>query len=395
MPVRLGLQGLLQRWGLPEDSLSPRSRLRPIPLARLVVLLSLGVAACGSSETRSATPTTATSTTTTVDEVATAEETQSQGADGSGTAEDSSGATGESGAVFCAAAPESTDSVVALPPWSDGVERAIELQIGREDSRQQISTGLSRTPVQLTTEESADGGWSFLWAAEPTLVDDLAIPPQLLDQAAPLLAEVPQQLIRYRLSENRTWLGVDNPEEIRQAALDTVDILGNILPTEVPALEQTRQLFATMPDENLGQIFSEEPQLLHSLEGLELAVDEVLEFRDLLPNALGGEPFPATTTIEVVDLIDGDGCVAIRMRVVPDSEDFVPILMETLRQSFPATTTEEELGTALNSFEIENLIVGQYDYGSGFFRRITATQRFSDGTQERVDTKIITDVTGD
>lgn len=55
--------------------------------------------------------------------------------------------------------------------------------------------------------------------------------------------------------------------------------------------------------------------------------------------------------------------------------------------------SEDQLGVAAESFEIESLIVGQYDYASGYFRSITATQRLSDGLMERVDTKIIVDIT--
>ncbi|MEZ5246912.1 MAG: hypothetical protein R2707_17590 [Acidimicrobiales bacterium] len=363
--------------------------------AILVTLLMAG--ACGSDDVEATPlPTSASTSTTTLsgEDTSTDSASPEPGTDDDGASDASTDPTDEVDAVtLCTAAPRSTTTLIPSPPWSDGVARTLELRIGREDSRRELPDGLSRTPVQLTVEDDDGDGWTFLWAAEPTLLDDLGIPAELLDEAAPLLAEVPPQRIRYRIGGERAWLGVTNPDEVRQAALDTIDILGEIIPAEDLALEQTRQLFAGMPDEALTQIFAEEPQVLHSLEGIELAVDEVLEFRDLLPNTLGGEPFPATTTIEILDLVDDDGCVAIQVRVVPDAEAFIPILMESLRQAFPATATDTEIEDAAESFEIENLILGQYDYASGYFRSVTATQRISDGTSERVDTKIISDVT--
>ena len=297
-----------------------------------------------------------------------------------------------SAAIACTAAPQSTTTLDLSPPWSEGVVRTLELRIGREGSSRPPPAGLSLTPVQLTVEDGDGDGWTFLWAAEPTLPGNLEIPAHLLDETAQFLARVPPQRIRYRIGEERAWMGATNPDEIRQVVLNTMEILGED-PEMEGGLEQALHFYANMPDENLTEMFTQEPKLLHSLEGIELAVDEVLEFSDMLPNTLGGEPFPATTTIEILDLVDEDDCVAIQMRVVPDSEVVASILTETLRQAFPATATDAQVEAAVQSFEIENLIIGQYDYASGYFRKVTVTQRISDGTTEQVRIKIISDVT--
>ncbi len=376
--------------------------MHPISIC-LAVLLPLGFVACGGSATQSAVPTTAApttaeSTTTTVEDVANPEETGSQGADDGEIAEDSSSNRAGSETALCTAAPESTTFVVTLPPWSDGAQRTLEVQSGRQDTSGGFPPDLILTPVHLTVEASADDGWRFLWDAGPTLLDDLRTPQLALDQLTPLLAEVPRERIRYRLSEDRVWLEVDNPDEIRQAALDTLDLISPWLSTMDPAtfstdsVAQARELFATMPDEDLAQLFSQRPQLLHELEGIEIAVDAAYKFSGLLPNPFGGGPFPATTTIEVVDLIDEDSCVAIEMSVVPDPEDFARIAAETLRQTL---ATEEELRATTDAFELETLVVGQYDHGSGFFRRLTATERVSFESEEIIETTIITDVTED
>jgi hypothetical protein len=303
-------------------------------------------------------------------------------------------ADGDSPSALCKPAPESTTSVLAEPPWALGVERDIEIQIGRSNTSREVPTGLSRTPVKLTVEDNIDDGWSFLWAAEPTLLDDLDAPEAVLEQGERLLAEAPQQLIRYRLSNERAWLGVDNPDELRESLVATKDLLTELTGND-RTLQEAFNVLTRLPDENLEMLFAREPQLLHFLEGIEVSVDEVVEFRDFIPNALGGAPFPATTTIKIVDLVDNDGCVAIEVRTIPDPEGFVDIMIETLQQTFPAGTTDDELESAATSFDVENRYVGQYDYESGFFQSVTRTQRISDGQEERIDTRIVRDVTED
>ncbi len=303
-------------------------------------------------------------------------------------------AGGDSPSALCEPAPEATASVIAEPPWAPGVERDIEIQVGRENTSREVPTGLSRTPVQLTVEDSIDGGWSFLWATEPTLLDDLDAPEAVLEQADRLLDEAPRQLIRYRLSNDRVWLGVDNPDELRESVVAATSLLTELVGND-RASREAFEVLTRLPDENLEQLFAQEPQLLHFLEGFEVSVGEVVEFRDFIPNALGGEPFPATTTIKIADLVDSDGCVAIEVRTITDPEAFVDIMMQTLKETFPAATTDDELESAATSFAVENLNVGQYDYESGFFRRVTSTQRISDGQEERIDTRIVLDVTED
>ena len=296
----------------------------------------------------------------------------------------------------CTPAPESIEQVATLPPWANGTERHLEVESWREDTSQPEAAGTRLTSARLTLDVNvATGGWNFVWDAGPTTFDESTVTEQLFDEAAPLLAQMPEQLIRYQLDNDRFWLGVDNPDEIRATAVKVAELTAQVAPSDSDLMAQARELYETLPDAEIGLLFSEEPQILHSLEGLELAVGEMIEFSSLLPNALGGDEIPAVTTIEIVDLVDDDGCVAIEMRVIPEPGALGAIMAETLRLRFPDFTDDGAFEAAANSMEIESTYQGQYDFGSGFFRKVTETKRISDASMSRVDTTIITDVTND
>ncbi len=295
---------------------------------------------------------------------------------------------GEVSEIVCEPAPLTTSSIVPWPPWSSGGARQLELRTRRDDSGQPTIDGAAVTPVLLEFSPVESGGWSFLWQAQPTLLGDLGLSPQVLDAVSQLVAAVPPQRIRYRLDPNRYWLGVDNPDEVRDSILLTLDALGPFLGDST---EQTKAIFAEMSDEALGVVFAEEPALMHVLEGIEFIVGEVVSYPDQLPNAFGGRPFPATTSFEVVDLVDADGCISIQQLTRPDPEQFAEIMAESLADAFGSSDDDAEQ----ESLEIETRVIAQYDFGSGFFRRIQATRRINSGDEERLDTVIIVDVTDD
>ena len=294
----------------------------------------------------------------------------------------------------CTPAPEDLDRVDLTPPWSDVTERQLELRLRREDSRRDTPDGFSRTPVDLTIEQ-LDGELSFRWASRTTLFDGLDISATEERLLEPLIERAPRQVLEYRLDADRLWIGPDNPDELRENIDDTYDLLVGLGAFDETLVAEVRQFYAEMPDEQLALTFAQEPQIFHSFEGLELLVDERFEFPDLVPNAFGGEPFPATTSIWVDELIDEDGCVRVELQTTPDPESFTRILFETLRDAFgnePDQAEADELG---ETFRIETTVVAQFDQGTGFFRSVSTTRFVTDGQEERVDTRSVLDVTQD
>jgi hypothetical protein len=163
------------------------------------------------------------------------------------------------------------------------------------------------------------------------------------------------------------------------------------------SIADLRAYVTGLSDADVSFLYGQHQQLLHVFEGLELRVDEVLELQGGLPNPFGGPDLPAKVTLELVELVDADGCVAVEMRTVPDAEQALPIIMESARTSFGGaelTDEERQRDEAMAAeFRIETVATGQYDVATGSFVRVASTQRVSGGGEERVETVTITDVT--
>lgn len=299
---------------------------------------------------------------------------------------------------LCEAVPETTTVVKPLPPWSADSERFLEVEFVRSDSSQPQAKTNTVTPTTVRVEEALDDGWQLLWESVPTLFDGLAIPRVARLQLEQFQRDLPLQRVAYRIDNDRIWLGVDNGAEIRKTNDQTLDAFKTLYEAgdemwEVVASNQ--QFFEQLPDENYALIFAQETQLLHALEGIELGIDDVLEAPDELPNPFGGAPLPAWATIQILDLVDSDGCVSIQLRVDLDAPQALHSMMESISQAFATPMDEEGLAAAAAEIEIESVVVGQYDVGSGFFRRVTETRQVSDGSVRLRETTIITDVTLD
>ncbi len=223
----------------------------------------------------------------------------------------------------------------------------------------------------------------------------MGLSPEELESLENLIAEIPKQRIQYQVDTSGIYLNATNQDQIRADMSITLEAL--IESELIPGIEQATTLLASMTDEQLAQLLTEPVQVYHSMAGVQLDLNTPIGFDDELPNTLGGEPFPAATTIEATNLVDDDGCVEITYRTTLDPELALPLLFESVARAFdledPNEQEHAELEAMVESFQIENLIVGQYDTATGLFYRVTATQTITDGSDEQVDTTVITDVT--
>ncbi|MCP5034779.1 MAG: hypothetical protein GY939_23480 [Actinomycetia bacterium] len=295
--------------------------------------------------------------------------------------------------------PTSADLVwvSAVTDWSSATTRHLEYKKIRTDTRRGIDELSSLTPVELTIAGPLDGGWELVWQNANTNLDGLGmgLPPEEAEAAEALIADIPKQRIQYQVDASGGYVGATNHEQIREDMNTAMEVLTQS--ELLPGIEQTAAFFDSMSDEQLAQLLTEPVQVYHSMAGLQLVLDAPIEFADELPNLLGGEPFPAITTIEVTNLVDDDGCVEITTHTTFDPELILPLLFESVAQAFgfedPNEQEHAELEAMVESFQMENLIVGQFDTVSGYFYRVTATQHITSGTEERIDTDVITDVT--
>lgn len=270
--------------------------------------------------------------------------------------------------------------------------RQFEVESGR--SGVDVGAGaLAVTPVELEVLSTGPGETQLVWRSDLTDVVVAGADPATAEMVEDMAAELPAADIVYSIDRDHRFLGIENTAELREAMLVAFDLLveRGVMP-EGDALAATRSLFVNLPDAQLGQLLSEDIQVLHLFDGVQLAAGERVEFDDRLPNAFGGDPFPALTVVELTRMVDEDGCVEIVQTTTPDPASFAAILTDSLARS---ELSPGDGGVDLTDldFDIENGIVAQYDHATGRLRQVRATQRITVDGSTRTDTLIIRDVT--
>ncbi len=281
--------------------------------------------------------------------------------------------------LLCRPLPPGRTSVILEPRWAVGSHVDLEIQ------EASVATGWPADASSTVHDVSVDvvertegGGWVFRWTADVSVVErfGLASGPEI----AAHMGEVPVHQVNYELSEDRLDVVVADVEGLREEArllADGVEVFDS-----TPAGAETRAEFDAMGDDELGDVFLYLPVLFHAFEGVQLSFGEPVEFATTLPNALGGPEFPAVGSIELTDLIDDDGCMALLMTIVPDPEHFEPLLADSFRVADPKLSDEEVDArvAAAAAYEFLDTYVAKFDAHTQRFHRIDVTSRTSDGT---------------
>ncbi len=284
-----------------------------------------------------------------------------------------------------------TESVDIGGSWVDGEQRTLELEISKD--RPVTEQASSVTVVDLRATALPDGRWSMEWANQETAISDLGLPDAVLGEAEEALARVPKVEIDYTLSARGFIESIDNTAEIRAAMTETLNLLAELQPGDAALLELT-ELYTQLPDEQIQVLFTEDVQLFHAFDGISLAVDNPLSGADLLPNSLGGAPFPAITTLAIDELAGDDGCVRVSIRTIPDPDRFAEIVAQTVADVFGEDTVDGD-SDPYDGMSVENLIVATVDGRTGRVLRVDATQSIDLLGDSRTDRKTVSDITGD
>ena len=266
----------------------------------------------------------------------------------------------------------------------------VHLRLDKERSTNGEFDGFGVTPISVQIEEVDNEGALLRWQSGVTEIAGISAGE--LEAIGLSLDDAPKQNILYRLSLEGVFIGVENVDEVRRAAIATVDFMAEGL-GEDRNTQQVRLLLAQLGDEELASLFAEEPILFHLLDGVELGVDEKIEYSDLLTNALGGEPFPATSTVEMTALRDSDGCVEITLKTTPNPGELQRILFDSVANAFDVPLDEADRDEFVESFSVENSVVVSIDHTTGVVQEVVATQEIAADGQTRLDTTTITRLT--
>lgn len=281
--------------------------------------------------------------------------------------------------------------VILEPPWAVGGHVDLQIQEASVATGWPADAASTVHGVSVDVIEGTDrGGWVFRWTADVSVVErfGLATGPEI----AARMGDVPVHVVDYELSGDRLDVEVADVEDLRQEARLLAD--GVEAFDSTPAGAATRAEFDAMGEDELGDVFLYLPVLFHAFEGVELSFGEPVDFATTLPNALGGPEFPALGSIELTDLTDDDGCVALLMTIVPDPEHFEALLAESFRVAEPelSDTEVEARVAAAAAFEFSDTYLAKFDAHTQRFHRIDVTSRTSDGTFVWLDRTSLIDV---
>ena len=253
----------------------------------------------------------------------------------------------------------------------------------------------AEVPVTLTVTDADGELVRLLWEAdEPSLLDVGGRAPTRFEQnvTEDLFERLPRDRIEYAIDNLALVVEVDNVEEIRANLFETAELIRPAFTDD--EYDAVIGLYESLSDDDLIAIVTGRLQAYHLLEGYALTTDDVIEYEDRLANFLGGEPFPATTTVRIVEMVDADGCVLLEQVSTPDPAEFSRILAESLVEAGLAEPEDiEEAADAFGSLSIETVARAQFDFESGLLWRFRSVETVSDGIAEETETLTILDVT--
>lgn len=302
------------------------------------------------------------------------------GSDGTG----STPAHSQSPGPQCEPAPENPGSIRIGSDYATGDEFDLEIKLEREGPG--VPTDAAGvTPVTVQVESVDSAGALLRWRSEATALTGFVVPEDELLEAGISFADLPLQDVLYRIDTGGYFAGVQNTDEVRSAALKALDVFAGVMPDDGSA-QALENAYRNMGDEQVALTFAEETLLFHSMDGGVVEPGEGLEYDDLLPNSLGGEPFPATTTFSMTQLFGEGGCVEVSLLTIPKGDEFARIMWETVEGAFGAPADEADV---IDNFDVRSEIVASIDYATGQTQRIIATQEVTVGGQTRLETTTI------
>ncbi|MBK7376256.1 MAG: hypothetical protein IPJ02_12040 [Chitinophagaceae bacterium] len=152
----------------------------------------------------------------------------------------------------------------------------------------------------------------------------------------------------------------------------------------VAALNQVKAIFQSK--ENIENLLIKEVRLFHSPYGMEYSTQGMVT-ETKLPNALGGEPFPATITFRAEEINkDNDHCKVIMNQEI-DKRKAGPIIAAMLKKLSPSPIRDEEtMRKQVKDMEISDLNEFTYAISSGWLKKIRFKRVSSLGNLKQTET---------
>jgi len=287
-------------------------------------------------------------------------------------------------------------SVELRPRWKPGDRQRLELAREREQTRGTAGTRQLRSRVDVdllvldVTPDALVVQWTFgAVRLDPTGAERDAIASEVAGLAQNLRYELELDAAG-TIQRLRNWPEVKALAETAiRRTLDRLVALGVPEATRAAVREQAAALFRS--EQQVLAHSLREVRLYHAAFGRRYLPGSPVVQSELLPNAFGGEPFPATSsvTLDRVDTSTRRARVTYRQAVDPDAAR--RIMVKTLTDLATRMGRPLPAESAIPSLSIEDVAELDVDVDTGWLRFATHRRTSRVGPNVQVDTSTITE----
>ena len=272
-------------------------------------------------------------------------------------------------------------NIVLEPAWKNKSEVRFERSKTRTDS-QIGQPAQGRTPFTIKVLKADKSGYVISWRYGRSLISGTATSPSI--EALQDLMDNLEYVIE--LEPDGRFKSLRNWQQVRDK---TAKLIDQMFPSDKSAdaasksaAEQIKALFATK--NNVESYLLREVQLFFMFYGQRLNPNEELEYDDLLPNPLGGPPFPAKARIKVLSVDKNKA--SLRYTLNFDREKSGKIIADSLAALAKRMGKDSgELTELASTLEISDEAQLLFDIKSKWPIRLTHERRIKLQGRSRVD----------
>jgi hypothetical protein len=284
-----------------------------------------------------------------------------------------------------------------LPHWKKGDSFDLTITRAREKSVNGQSTvsGATRTHFTIEVLRADDKGYLVGWTAGETTFEDPVPSESFLRQVVGLMKGM--QIV-LQLDERGTIRGVQNWKELRSETLKVMDALLAKTPesqkgkTDQTLMSNLRTQWETMfaTKEQVEQLCTRDARIYFMALGRMYVLNEPYEYTDLLPNPLGGEPFPTRARITLKTFNQQSGQAVLSWNQATDPKQTARILESMIKDLAARRGKKSPEGTFAKTISMEDKADIVVDAHTGWVNRLTLTRSVNLGTRTQVDSTSIT-----
>jgi hypothetical protein len=279
-----------------------------------------------------------------------------------------------------------------LPHWKKGDSFDLTITRTREKSVDGRSTRSGKTRTHFTVDvlRADDKGYFVGWTAGDTTFESSLPSENFLRQVVGIMKG--KQIV-LQIDERGTITGVQNWKELRSETFKAMDaLLAKTLNSHKGSADQTllsnlraqwKTMFATK--EQVEQLCTRDARIYFMALGRKHVLNEPHEYNDLLPNPIGGDPFPTRARIILKAFDQQSGQALLSWNQTTDPEEAARILKSMIKDLAARRGKQSQEGEFAKTIAMEDNAEIAVDVHTGWITSLTRIQSVNLGTRSQTD----------